>query len=255
MFIVIGIIMILIGVFAFRQGSALSMLASLVNSSKASAFSGGWLIAAMLMILGGVLCCACKNGEKRSMVICALVSFVFASLVAYSINAGDMKIFSTISFMVSLIIIVWMIARKDGETKPADGVQLKQRIEPIKTWEYKLGNIQFDFDAYRVDAVKLMDKGDAVLARIKWVNSGNKEVRFSDKIFVTGYENGAEIRKHSDGFAFGFENINEFVPPGYTAESYYSFVPGGDKMTIIIRDAKNIITIPLKISMLDDYQE
>lgn len=113
MFIFIGIISILGGVFAFRQASALNLLSSLARSSNASAVTGGFSLAAVLMILGGAFCIASSNGQKRGLATAALVSYVVAAGTSLLIGVGDLQIYGAACAIVAIIIGIWLKAHKD----------------------------------------------------------------------------------------------------------------------------------------------
>lgn len=120
MFIVIGILSILAGVFAFNQGSMLSALSNLARSEQGSVVSGGFLITAILMVLGGVFCCACAGGKKRGLVKASIVAYVLGFLAGLTAFVGDMQIYAVACAAVALILIIWIIRHKKEVTQNAE---------------------------------------------------------------------------------------------------------------------------------------
>ena len=129
MFIAFGVIAILVGAFAFYQGSRLSMLAALVSS--ASGLTGGWMLAAGLIIMGGALCCACGNGKKRSMAKGAMFCFIAAAVIALLIGVGDLKIYGWVSAFTALIVAVWLLQNK-GDKKEEQQEKPEEQTDNVE---------------------------------------------------------------------------------------------------------------------------
>ena len=112
MFIAIGILSILVGIFVFRQGSALSLLSGIAQSSSGSTISGAFLIVAICMILAGAFSCACKSGEKRGLVKVSIAAYLCGALFGFIFNVGDLKIWSIVCLALGVIYIVWLSRHK-----------------------------------------------------------------------------------------------------------------------------------------------
>lgn len=131
MILAFGIIMILVGIFAFRQGSTLSVVARLFQSSGGSELSEGWILAAALMILGGILCVASNSGKKRSMVTGGLICFIAAALVEFFIGVGDLKLYAWVSAITALIVTMWLIQTKEEKEEEPEQKKSVDLTKPI----------------------------------------------------------------------------------------------------------------------------
>lgn len=108
MFITVGILSILAGIFVFRQASILSVLSGIVKSELAVA--GAFSIVALVLIISGALGIACKNGEKRGMVIACILLYLLGTLAAITnYNAGDMKIWTYVCGVVAFLYFAWLV--------------------------------------------------------------------------------------------------------------------------------------------------
>lgn len=108
MFIAFGILSILAGILAFRQGTALGMLAKFAQSSQGSTVAGGFSAVAIAMIVAGILCCACKSGEKRGMVKAAVVAYILGGIFALAVSIGDTVIYGVGCAIIAVILIIWL---------------------------------------------------------------------------------------------------------------------------------------------------
>lgn len=112
MFMVLGILSILAGIFVFRQGSALSILSGFAGSQEASAISGAFLIVAICMVLAGIFACACKSGEKRGFVKTSAVVYFLGAFFGFVFNTGDLKIWAIVCLALGILYIAWLTRHK-----------------------------------------------------------------------------------------------------------------------------------------------
>ncbi len=112
MFVALGILSILVGIFVFRQGSALSVLSTIASSNSGMTVSGAFIIVAICLIIGGAFSCACKSGEKRGVLKVAIVAYILASLMGFAFNYGDLKIWSVVCLVLAVIYIIWLVRHK-----------------------------------------------------------------------------------------------------------------------------------------------
>lgn len=116
MFIVFGILSILAAVFVYNQSSKLVFLSSLVNNDNMSAVSGAFVITAVLMLIAGILACACNGGKKRGMLKGSVFFHILTVLVCCTELVGDLQIWAIANGVVAIIYIIWMLSHKKDST-------------------------------------------------------------------------------------------------------------------------------------------
>lgn len=114
MFVAIGILSILAGLFVFKQGTALTILSGLAQSKAATTVSGAFLLVAICMVIAGVFSCCSKNGERRGMIITAAIMYLLASLFGFAYRTGDMKVWSIVCLILG---IIYIFAKKSNKTE------------------------------------------------------------------------------------------------------------------------------------------
>ena len=132
MFTAFGILSILAGIFVFFQGSMLSALSNLADSSSRSPVAGSFMVVAILLIIAGAFSIGSSGGAKKGSVKTAAVMYLIAFLVAFNnrASAGDMMVWTFICAMMTFVYVLWLsIHRQDGNEAMDEPASDKWQVE------------------------------------------------------------------------------------------------------------------------------
>lgn len=108
MFVGVGVVSILAGLFVFNQANMLLKLSMLTGSNYG--MTGSFLFIAFAFIFSGAMMIASKSGSKRGFLTAATLPYVVVFLIAFThYHFGDMSIWTFVSVGLVMWIIVWRI--------------------------------------------------------------------------------------------------------------------------------------------------
>ena len=114
MFMIIGMLSILAGLFVYIQASALVKI-SLI-SSLAFDISGAFLLVSFAFIFAGAMMMACRDGQRGSLLTAAVIAYTISFIVAvFHFDTGDLGLWTVVSAGMVIFIAVWSYFHQDPE--------------------------------------------------------------------------------------------------------------------------------------------
>ncbi len=116
MFIVIGVLSILVGLFVFSQANTLLRLSMLTDAHYD--ISGTFLLVSFAFIFAGAMMIASKDGQKTKLLSASLYSYIILFILAViNFQMGDMAIWTFVSGGMIAFLIIWGIRHSDPNKK------------------------------------------------------------------------------------------------------------------------------------------
>lgn len=111
MFIALGILSIIAGIFVYRQSTALSAIESVGRAFGGATTNYGpvFLVVAALLLAAGICSLCSSSGEKRGLVKATCALYIVGAVIALlNFAAGDMKLWAVVCTCMSIVYAVWL---------------------------------------------------------------------------------------------------------------------------------------------------